>query len=82
MPVLTQGVALKSTTPTLLVENPLAVGTWRFSLTVVDSAGNESAPATLVVQVNATTQPSPPRPVPQPVPPRPVPGPLPNRLPS
>jgi hypothetical protein len=75
MPVLTQGVVLKSTTPTLLVENQLAAGPWRFSLTVVDEAGNESVSATLLVQVRAAPRP----PVP-PVPPRPgPPGPLPNR---
>src|SRR5215218_4078744 len=51
MPVLVPGVAVRSRRPTLLVENDLAVGSWRFRLTVVDDAGLESRPADLVVRV-------------------------------
>jgi hypothetical protein len=39
------------------VENALAAGTHRFMLVVVDTAGNESAPAVLEVRVNAPTRP-------------------------
>lgn len=63
MPVLAQGIALRLREPTLLVENRLEAGSWRFRLTVVDDTGNESAPAELVVQVAArTTPPGPTRP--------------------
>jgi hypothetical protein len=51
MPVLVQGVATRSRAPTLLVENKLEPGSWRFRLTVVDDSGLESAPAELVVRV-------------------------------
>jgi hypothetical protein len=58
MPVLTQGSVFRARDPTLLVENKLDVGAWRFRLTVVDDAGNESAPSDLVVQVRARTAPT------------------------
>lgn len=51
MPVLAAGTALRQRVPTVLVENRLEPGAWRFRLTVVDDAGNESAPAELVVQI-------------------------------
>ncbi len=51
MPVLTAGTALRSRVPTVTVENKLDAGSWRFRLTVVDDAGNESDPAELVVTV-------------------------------
>ncbi len=58
MPVLTQGAVFRSRSPTLAVENRLEVGAWRFRLTVVDDAGNESAPDELVVKVQARTAPT------------------------
>lgn len=84
MPVLAPGVAFRSRAPTLAVENTLEAGAWRFRLTVLDDAGNESAPAELVVQVRAPERPGGPvrpdlpvggvvRPVdPRPLDPRPV----------
>jgi hypothetical protein len=51
MPVLNPGVATRSRSPTLVVENRLDPGAWRFRLTVVDDTGLESAPAELVVRV-------------------------------
>jgi hypothetical protein len=51
MPVLAQSKTVRSDAPTLLVENPFAPGRYRFELTVVDDAGNESAPAQIVVEV-------------------------------
>ncbi len=59
MPVLTKGVATRSRDPTLLVENKLEAGSWRFRLTVLDDTGLESNPAELVVRVVAP--PPPPR---------------------
>jgi len=58
MPVLTQGAAVRSREPTLAVENKLDAGSWRFRLTVLDDAGNESAPAELVVRVQAPATPT------------------------
>lgn len=58
MPVLVPGRPVASRSPTLSVENELAAGTHRFSLVVVDTAGNESTPAVIEVRVTA-----PPRPV-------------------
>ena len=57
MPELTPGRPLRSRVPTLLVENRLEVGAWRFRLTAVDDAGNESAPAEIVVRVVAGGRP-------------------------
>ncbi|SFI42660.1 hypothetical protein [Albimonas pacifica] len=51
MAELVPGKTLAQKSPDLLVENRLKVGRWRFRLTVVDGAGNESRPAELVVQV-------------------------------
>ena len=51
MAELVPGKPLAQKSPDLLVENRLKVGRWRFRLTVVDGAGNESRPAELVVQV-------------------------------
>ena len=51
MPVLVPGAVTRSRKPTLLVENKLDPGSWRFRLTVVDDSGLESAPAELVVRV-------------------------------
>lgn len=53
MPVLAQSKTVRSDVPTLLVENPFAPGRYRFELTVVDDAGNESVPAQIVVEVRA-----------------------------
>jgi hypothetical protein len=55
MPILAPGQVLRSRAPTLLVENRLEAGDWRFRLTVVDDSGNESAPTDLVVRVAAPT---------------------------
>lgn len=51
MPVLAVGKTVEQRTPTLLVENKLAVGRHRFSLVVVGGSGTESAPAVLEVTV-------------------------------
>lgn len=59
MPVLNPGVAARSRTPALLVENRLDPGLWRFRLTVIDDSGRESAPAELVVRVLEPTRPTP-----------------------
>ena len=53
MPVLVPGKAVRSRTPTMLVENPLEAGRWRFRLTVLDDDRNESGPAELIVTVRA-----------------------------
>jgi hypothetical protein len=63
MPVLAPGTMVRSRTPTVLVENRLEAGNWRFRLTVVDDAGNESAPAELVVRVVAPSPSGPAGPV-------------------
>ena len=42
--------------PTVLVENSLPAGSFRFQLVCVDEAGNESAPAELTVSVREATQ--------------------------
>jgi hypothetical protein len=65
MPVLTPGIAVRSRAPTMLVENRLEPGSWRFRLTVVDDAGIESAPAELVIRVVEPIRPT--RPVVSPV---------------
>lgn len=51
MATLVPGKTLAQKAPELVVENRLKVGRWRFRLSVVDAAGNESRPAELVVQV-------------------------------
>jgi hypothetical protein len=60
MPVLDPGVPRPSREPTLLVENRLEPGSWRFRLTAVDDAGNVSDPADLVVRVVRRGPPVPP----------------------
>lgn len=51
MPVLSPGKAVRSREPTLVVENELAPGDYRFQLVVVDNDQLESDPAELVVRV-------------------------------
>jgi hypothetical protein len=51
MPVLATSRTVRSETPTLLVENPFAPGSYRFQLVVVDDSGNESVPAVISVEV-------------------------------
>lgn len=55
MPILAQGKPLDSQRPSVLVENPLAIGRHRFALTVVDGDGKESLPDELVVEVRGRT---------------------------
>lgn len=73
MTTLVAGTAFTSRTPTVLIENRLAVGTWVFQLVVVDNDGNLSAPASLSVSVIQPRIPTPippsePTPLPRPVP--------------
>jgi hypothetical protein len=42
--------------PTVLVENKLPPGSFRFQLVCVDEAGNESAPAEITVNVREAVQ--------------------------
>lgn len=42
--------------PTVLVENKLPPGSFRFQLVCVDEAGNESAPAELMINVREAPQ--------------------------
>jgi hypothetical protein len=51
MALLTAGETLRSKTPTLLVENRLAPGSYRFRLVVIDNDRNPSAPVELLVKV-------------------------------
>lgn len=44
-----------TTTPTVMVDAGLKEGTHRFQLVVVDSAGNESKPAVVVVTIKPGT---------------------------
>jgi hypothetical protein len=60
MPTLAPGRPFDSERPSVLVENPLAVGRHRFALTVVDDNGNESQPDELVLEVRARTIVTPP----------------------
>lgn len=53
MAVLKPGVPMTQDTPHLQVENKLSPGRYRFQLVAIDNAGLESAPAELVVLVNA-----------------------------
>lgn len=46
------GRPVTTTTPTVVVDAGLAVGSHRFRLTVVDSSGNTSQPAEAPVQVS------------------------------
>lgn len=51
MPQLTPLRTFSTSKPQIEVANPLKPGKYRFRLTVVDSARNESAPAEIVVTV-------------------------------
>jgi hypothetical protein len=51
MAILATGRTVASAQPTLLVENRLEPGSYRFQLVCVDDAGNASAPALLTVTV-------------------------------
>jgi hypothetical protein len=51
MPTLAQGRPFDSDRATVVVENALAVGRHRFTLTVVDDQGNESAADELELEV-------------------------------
>jgi len=55
MPILTTGRPFDAERPSVLVENPLAVGRHRFALTVVDGEGNESLPDELLLEVRGRT---------------------------
>jgi hypothetical protein len=69
------GTAVTTTTPTIAVDAGLPVGTHRFQLEVIDSAGNRSVPAVAVVTVQQVVIPVPPvTPVPGPA--IPLPGPV------
>ena len=59
MPALSPNMPLTQADPVLLVENQLAPGRYRFQLVVIDTAGLESAPADMIVTVDAPP-PSPP----------------------
>lgn len=70
MTTLTPGVMFETRDNRVTVDNRLDPGVWNFSLTVVDNDGNESAPATLAVNI----QPPAVAPMPTPTPfPRPRP---------
>jgi hypothetical protein len=62
MAVLDLGKPVTQADPFLLVENRLAPGRYRFRLVAIDSAGLESAPADLIVTVDAPPPPPPPPP--------------------
>lgn len=64
MAVLDLGKPVTLDDPFLLVENKLAPGRYRFRLVAIDSAGLESAPADLIVTVDAPPPPPPPPPPP------------------
>jgi hypothetical protein len=51
MPTLATGRPFRSAVPTLLVENALPPGRFRFQLVVIDAAGLASDPALLTVEV-------------------------------
>ena len=51
MPILAPGQTVRQKEPTLLVENPLEAGAWRFTLTVVGEFRDESPPTELIVNV-------------------------------
>lgn len=55
MPIFTPGQPFDSERPSVLVENPLAIGRHRFALTVVDGDGNESQPDELLLEVRGRT---------------------------
>jgi len=60
MAVLSLNQPVTQDDPFLLVENKLAPGRYRFRLVAIDSAGLESAPADLIVTVDAPPPPPPP----------------------
>lgn len=64
MATLAPGQTLRSREALLAVENALAPGSYAFTLTVVDDAGNESAPVQLGVTVVRQRPPPPPPPPP------------------
>lgn len=68
MATLVAGQPLRTRTPTLLVENRLAVGRVAFELVVVDDQGNVSPPVRLVVTVGPAGRPPVPAPAPLPMP--------------
>ncbi len=55
MAILATGRMVASAQPTLLVENRLEPGSYRFQLVCVDDAGNASEPAMLTVTVRQRT---------------------------
>ena len=55
MAILATGRPVASAQPTLLVENRLEPGSYRFQLVCVDDAGNVSEPAQITVTVRART---------------------------
>lgn len=59
MPVLTPEKTITQSEPQLAVSNRFAPGRYRFRLSVVDNAGNESTPAELVVSVGEPSRPDP-----------------------
>jgi len=55
MPTLGQGRPFDSDRPTVVVENALAIGRHRFTLSVINGDGNESQPDVLVLEVRGRT---------------------------
>lgn len=51
MAVFTTGQTIQTTTPTVLVENKLEAGTYRFRLVVIDDEKNASQPTELTVTI-------------------------------
>lgn len=60
MAVLALNQPVTQADPFLLIENKFAPGRYRVRLVAIDSAGLESAPADLIVTVNALPPPPPP----------------------
>jgi hypothetical protein len=56
MPILASGKPHRTSAPTVLVENPLDPGDYRFQLVCADDAGNLSAPAQITVTVTSPTR--------------------------
>jgi hypothetical protein len=67
MAVLKPGVPVTQDSPHLLVENRLSPGRYRFQLVAIDSSGLESAPAEIVVSVQAPVVADPTPPIRRPV---------------
>lgn len=53
----TQGIPVTTSVPVVAVDPGLAPGRYRFRLEVVDSGGNRSRPAEVIVVVRRTTLP-------------------------